>query len=138
MANPGTGNQVLAGTVSSPTPGANCPAGGTDTRCTATVTVAGLSLTKTASTATTTPGGVVRFTVVAWNSGQSAYVATSFTDSLGGVLDDAVYDANATATAGALSYSGGSSPGPGTSRSARASPSPTRCGCPTPTRATGR
>ena len=39
--NPDTGNRALANTVTSATPGSNCPASGTDARCTATVTVVG-------------------------------------------------------------------------------------------------
>ena len=35
--NPDTGDHVLANTVTSATAGSNCPSGGTDPRCTATV-----------------------------------------------------------------------------------------------------
>ena len=35
--NPDTGDKTLTNTVTSPTAGSNCPAGGTDPRCTATV-----------------------------------------------------------------------------------------------------
>ena len=104
VANPVTGNQVLTNTVSSPTLGTNCASGSADSRCTATVTVAGLSITKTAGVASTTPGSTVRFTVVVTNSGRTAYVGATFTDNLADVLDDAGYDGNATATTGSLSF----------------------------------
>ena len=38
------------------------------------------------------------------NSGQVAYTGARFTDSLAGVLDDAVYNGDAAATAGSVSY----------------------------------
>ena len=93
--NPDTGNKVLANTVTSPTVGSTCPAGGSDPRCTATVTVSGLSIVKVADAATTTPGGTVRFTVTVTNNGQTPYTGATFTDSLAGLLDDAVYNADA-------------------------------------------
>ena len=56
--NPDTGNQSLANTVTSATPGSNCPAGGQDARCTATVTVVGASaLTFTQTAAASSRGG---------------------------------------------------------------------------------
>ena len=100
VANPVTGNKVLANTVTSTTLGTNCAAGSIDTRCTATVTVAGLTIVKTADVATTTPGGIVRYTIVVTNTGQTAYVGATLTDSLAGVLDDATYNADGTATVG--------------------------------------
>ncbi|MGV9775710.1 DUF7927 domain-containing protein [Streptosporangium sp. NPDC003464] len=103
---PDTGNKVLANVVTSPTVGSTCPAGGADSRCSATVTVAGLSIVKTADVTTATPGGTVRFTVTATNNGQTAYTGATFTDALADVLDDAVYNGNATATSGALSSAG--------------------------------
>ena len=54
--NPDTGNKILASTITSATSGSNCSAGSTDARCTATVTVQGLTITSTASTASATPG----------------------------------------------------------------------------------
>ena len=44
MNNPDTGNQILASTVTSASPDSNCPAGSTDPRCTATVTVSQLTI----------------------------------------------------------------------------------------------
>ncbi|WP_371780880.1 DUF7927 domain-containing protein [Streptosporangium subroseum] len=102
--NPDTGNKVLANAVTSPTVGSICPAGGGDPRCTATVTVSGLSIVKVADAATTTPGGTVRFTVTVTNNGQTPYNPATFADSLAGLLDDAVYNADAVATSGNVSY----------------------------------
>ncbi|MFC7645283.1 putative Ig domain-containing protein [Streptosporangium lutulentum] len=102
--NPDAGNKVLANAVTSPTVGSTCPASGSDPRCTATVTVSGLSIVKVADAATTTPGGTVRFTVTATNNGQTPYTGATFTDSLVGLLDDAVYQADAVATSGSVSY----------------------------------
>ncbi|MGC5013811.1 beta strand repeat-containing protein, partial [Streptosporangium sp. DT93] len=104
--NPGTGNKVLANAVTSPTIGSTCPAGGTDPRCSATVTVSGLSIVKIADVSTTTPGGTVRFTVTATNTGQTSYAGATFVDTMSGLLDDAVYNGDATATTGVLSSSG--------------------------------
>ena len=103
--NPDVGNKVLANTVTSSTLGTNCSSGSTDTRCTATVTVSGLTIVKTASVPTTTPGGVVSYTIVVTNSGQTPYSGVTFTDNLTGVLDDAVYNNNGTATSGSVSFS---------------------------------
>ena len=102
--NPDTGNLVLSSTVTSSTSGTNCPSSSTDARCTATVTVSGLSIVKRADSSSTTPGSVVRFTVVATNTGRTAYTGATWTDSLTGVLDDATYNGNATATTGSVSY----------------------------------
>ncbi|MEV4181328.1 fibronectin type III domain-containing protein [Streptosporangium canum] len=104
--NPDTGNKVLANAVTSPTVGSTCPAGGGDPRCSATVTVTGLSIVKTADVTTTTPGGTVRFTITATNNGQTPYTGATFGDALAGVLDDAVYNGDATATSGSLSIGG--------------------------------
>ncbi len=104
VSNPDTGNQVLSSTVTSSTSGTNCPSGGTDTRCTATVTVAGLSIVKSASPSSTTPGSVVRFSILVSNTGKAAYTGATLTDQLAGVLDDASYNADGAATAGQLSF----------------------------------
>ncbi|MCW2646585.1 MAG: hypothetical protein JWP07_2694, partial [Pseudonocardiales bacterium] len=102
--NPDVGNKVLANTVTSSTLGTNCASGGTDARCTATVTVPGLTIVKTADVSTTTPGSTVHFTIVVTNTGQTAYSAATLTDGLAGVLDDATYNADAVATSGNLSF----------------------------------
>ncbi len=105
VSNPDTGNKVLASTITSATSGSNCYSGSTDARCTATVNVQGLTITSTASTASTTPGSTVQYTVTVTNSGQASYTGASISDSLSGVLDDAVYNGDAAATTGSLSYS---------------------------------
>ena len=102
--NPDTGNKILASTITSATSGTNCPAGGTDARCTATVTVQVLTITSSASTSSTTPGSTVQYTVTVTNSGQAAYTGASISDSLAGVLDDATYNGDVAATSGTLSY----------------------------------
>ena len=105
--NPDTGNLSLANTVSSATPGSNCPAGGQDARCTATVTVAGastLTFTQTAAAASAVAGDTVAYTITIANSGASQYTGASFTDPLTGVLDDAAYNNNAVASAGTVSF----------------------------------
>ena len=102
--NPDTGNHVLTSTITSGTAGTNCPAGGTDARCTATVNVQGLTITTTANTSSTTPGSTVAYTVTVTNSGQAAYTGATFTDSLSGVLDDGVYNGDATASIGSVSF----------------------------------
>ncbi|GLZ39298.1 putative Ig domain-containing protein [Actinokineospora sp. NBRC 105648] len=104
VSNPGTGNKILANTVSSSTLGTNCPSGGADTRCTATVTVPGLNIVKSADVSSTTPGGTVRYTITATNTGQTAFAAATFTDGLAGVLDDASYNGDGTTTSGSVSF----------------------------------
>ena len=107
MNNPDTGNLSLANTVTSATPGSNCPAGGQDARCTATVTVAGastLTFTQTSAAASAVAGGTVAYTITIANSGASQYTGASFTDPLTGVLDDAAYNNNAVASAGTVSF----------------------------------
>jgi large repetitive protein len=102
--NPDTGNKILTGTITSGTTGSNCFSGSTDSRCTLTVNVQGLTIANTASTSTTTPGSVVSYTVTVTNSGQASYGAATITDPLAGVLTDATYNGDATATSGSLSY----------------------------------
>ncbi len=106
VANPDTGNKTLTSTIASATAGSNCPAGGTDARCTATVTVLtpGLTITKTADVSTTSPGSVVHYTITVADTGQTAYTGATFTDSLSSVLADAAYDGNAAATAGTVTF----------------------------------
>ena len=104
VTNPAAGNKVLANTVTSPTLGTNCAASSTDGRCTATVTVPGLTIVKTADAATVTPGGTVHFTIVATNTGQTPYPDATLTDGLAGVLDDASYGSDASATSGTVAY----------------------------------
>ncbi len=105
--NPDTGNQSLANTVTSATPGSNCPAGGVDANCTATVTVVGastLTFTQTTAAPSAVAGGTVAYTITIANSGLTAYAGAAFTDPLTGVLDNATYNNNAAASAGAVSF----------------------------------
>ena len=105
--NPDTGDQSLTGTVVSPTPGSNCPAGGADARCTVTVTVVGastLTFTQTAAASSAVAGGTVAYTITIANSGASPYTGASFTDPLGGVLDDAAWDGDAVASSGTVAF----------------------------------
>jgi uncharacterized repeat protein (TIGR01451 family) len=106
--NPDTGDRLITGTLVSSALGNNCPAGGSDGRCTASVPVLlpGLTLTKVASATTAQPGDTVGYTVTVANTGQSDYASATVTDSLIGVLDDAVLDAGAVASTGSLAYSG--------------------------------
>ena len=104
--NPDTGDLILDNTIVSPTPGNNCPVGGTDPRCTVTVNdlVPGLDIVTGADTATAIPGAVVHYTITVTNTGQTAYAGAGFTDPLAGVLDDSAYDGDAAATAGSVSF----------------------------------
>ena len=102
--NPDTGNKILTGTITSATAGSNCFAGSTDARCTATVAVQGLTIASSVSTASTTPGATVQYTVTVTNSGQAAYTGATSPTRLAGVLDDAVYNGDAAATVGSVSY----------------------------------
>jgi len=104
--NPDPGNKVITGTLVSSAAGNNCPSGGSDPQCTATVNVLlpELSFSKTADTATQAPGGVVHYTVVVTNTGQTPYTGAVANDDLSGVLADAAYGNDATATSGGVSY----------------------------------
>ncbi len=104
MHNPDTGDHILANTVTSATPGSNCPAGGTDPRCTTTTDVTALTITNTASASTTTPGSAVAYTITITNTGQTPYDGAAVTDPLAGILDDAAYNGDATATAGSVTF----------------------------------
>ncbi len=100
------GNGVLSNAVTSTTAGSNCLSGSADVRCTATVTVTSLRIVKSADVSTTSPGSVVHYTITVTNKGQTTYTGATFTDPLGGVLDDASYngDGAVTPTAGRVTY----------------------------------
>ena len=104
--NPDTGDKSLTSTITSAAAGNNCPAAGTDPRCTATVTVLipALTITKTASATTTTPGSTIGYTITVTDTGPTGYTAATVTDALDGVLPDAAYNGNATATTGTVSF----------------------------------
>ena len=106
MNNPDTGNKSMTNTLSTAAAGSNCPAGGTDPRCSVSVTVLipALTIVKTADVSTTSPGGVVHYTVTITNSGQTPYNGATYTDQLDGVLGDATYNGDAAATAGSVSF----------------------------------
>jgi large repetitive protein len=102
------GNRQLVITAVSAAPGSSCPAGASNTSCTASVTVLlpKLSIAKSADRATTVPGGVVGYTIVITNDGETAQTGVTVTDSLAGVLPDAAYSGDAVVTGGGvLSYS---------------------------------
>ena len=63
--NPDPGDKLMVDKVTSATAGSNCPAGGTDPRCSSSipVLVPGLEIAVSAGPATTTPGAVVHYTV---------------------------------------------------------------------------
>ncbi|HEX4094086.1 MAG TPA: fibronectin type III domain-containing protein [Trebonia sp.] len=105
--NPDTGNHVMTSTLTTSTAGSNCPSGGSDPNCTATVTVLtpGLTITNTASTSNTVPGAVVGYTLTIADTGQTSYTGVTVADDLTGTLDDATYNGDAAATSGAVSYS---------------------------------
>jgi large repetitive protein len=104
--NPDTGNKTLASKVTSTTTTSNCASGSIDTRCSSTVGVSILTIAMTATPASTTPGSVVSYTITVTNSGTAAYTGAALTDSLSGVLDDAIYNSDGATTAGSLTFAG--------------------------------
>ena len=106
VSNPDQGDRVLVNTVSSGAAGSNCPPGGTDPACTVTVTdlIPALTITKTADTTSTLPGGVVGYTITVADTGQTPFAGAQLADPLNAVLDDAAYDGDATATTGTVSF----------------------------------
>ena len=104
---PDTGNEILANTITSATPGNNCPSGGTETECSATVKVAQLALLGQANVSTTTPGGVVAYTFTFTNTGQVPYTRITVLTNASGIVDDATSNGDTTATSGVASVTGG-------------------------------
>jgi uncharacterized repeat protein (TIGR01451 family) len=88
-----TGDHRLNNTITSTTPGTNCPS----PDCTTSTPVSGVRITKTASASTANPGDRITYTVTVTNTGQTTLNAT-FTDNLTNVLDDATYNNDAPAT----------------------------------------
>ena len=81
--------------------------------CTTDTPVSGFVVSKSTTSITTAPGGVVAYTITVQNAGQVAYtdaVPASFTDDLSDVLDDAAYNNDAsngaTVVGSTLSWSG--------------------------------
>ena len=73
--NPDTGDKLVINTVSSADAGSTCPPGAITTGCRVTVSVLtpALTITKTASPATATPGSAVSYTITVANTGQVPY-----------------------------------------------------------------
>ena len=110
---PDTGPHQMLNTVTSDTPGSNCPPGSDDFRCRYPIPTPGLQILKTASKPAANPGDTITYTVALTNSGKVPFTddnPASFTDDLSGVLDDATYNNDATNdatyTAPALRWSG--------------------------------
>jgi uncharacterized repeat protein (TIGR01451 family) len=103
---PDTGDKTLTSTITSAASGNNCPDGGSDPACTASVTVLvpALTITKTAAVSTATPGSTVGFTITVDDTGQTPYTGASVTDALTGVLPDAAYNNDATASSGSVDF----------------------------------
>ena len=105
--NPDTGNKVMTSTLTTSAAGSNCPSGGTDPRCTATVDVLipALTIVKTANVSTTTPGSVGAVTRSrSPTPARPRTPARRSPTTLSGLLADAAYNGDAAATAGAVSY----------------------------------
>ncbi len=93
---PVTGDHRLTNSVTSPTTGATCTSA---TPCTTDTPIAGLTMNKSVSSGSAVPGGTIQYMVTVTNNGQVAQPAATFTDSLAGILDDAVVS-NIAATVG--------------------------------------
>ena len=104
--NPDTGGKQVITTASSAAADSTCPPGTTSSPCRATVPVLtpALTIVKTASTASATPGQQVSYTITVTNTGQTPYTGAAVTDDLTGLLDDAAYGADAAASTGAVSF----------------------------------
>lgn len=102
VGSPATGDKTLNNAVLTPPgSGGNCLSG---TTCSTNTAVQQFTVAKQTDVTSVQPGGVVNYTVTVTNTGQVAYSAASFTDSLTGVLDDATFQDNALATAGTASF----------------------------------
>ncbi|MFF2350456.1 hypothetical protein ACFVVL_11795, partial [Kitasatospora sp. NPDC058115] len=105
---PDLGGHLMTNRVVTP-PGtaSNCAAASTDKDCAVNVPVQSLRVVKTTPATKVTAGEKVDYTVTVTNTGGADYTAAdpaSFTDDLSAVLDDAVYNNDATATSGAVTY----------------------------------
>jgi len=108
--NPDNGDHNLANVVVPSGPGGGCDPAGT---CTTETAVQSYSTTKTADTNEVVPGDTITYTITVVNTGTAPYTAdapATFSDDLSGVLDDAVYNDDATGgaeyAAPVLSWSG--------------------------------
>ncbi|MFJ8912477.1 hypothetical protein [Amycolatopsis sp. NPDC102389] len=102
--NPVPGDKKLINTVTSETPGGNCPPGSTDPKCGTTTPVSGLKIEKSVDKQSVNPGDVVKYTVTVTNTGQTTISGATFTDDLTQVLDDADYQNDGAATIGGVTY----------------------------------
>lgn len=109
VADPDAGDKVLTNTVTPGTGGTCDPAGS----CTTTTEVQSFSVTKTADRTDVVPGDTISYTITVKNTGVVDYTSAapaSFSDDLSAVLDDAVYNNDATGgatyAAPTLSWSG--------------------------------
>ena len=86
--NPDTGNKSMASTLSTAAAGSNCPAGGTDPRCSVSVPVLtpALTIVTTASATAAVPGQPVTVTVTVTDTGQTPYSGAVVTDYFPGRL----------------------------------------------------
>ena len=82
--NPDPGNKVMTSIFSTAAAGSNCPAGGTDPRCSTTVTVLvpALSIVQSANATSAVPGQVIGYTLTVTNTGQTPYTGATVTDIL--------------------------------------------------------
>jgi uncharacterized repeat protein (TIGR01451 family) len=105
--NPTTGDLSLENVVTDGSESNCVPPDPTDPRCKPVVPVRSLHVAKAASHLTAEPGDVVTYTVTVTNTGNADYTAddpASISDDLTGVLDDAVYNGDASASVGQVSF----------------------------------
>jgi large repetitive protein len=95
---PVTGDQDLLNTVTPNAPGGSCVEG----ECATTTPIASYTVAKSVDAITALPGGVVTYTLTVTNTSDVDYTdaaPATLTDDLSGVLDDAVYNDDATSGA---------------------------------------
>ncbi|WP_143569264.1 glycine-rich protein [Streptomyces acidiscabies] len=100
---PVSGDQKLTNSVAGPQ-GSNCEAGSTDDDCSASSGIGVLKIAKSYSPQVATPGSVITYTVTVENTGTGTYPGGSGYDDLSGVLDDAVYNDDASTDGGSIKY----------------------------------
>ncbi|MFB8201179.1 DUF7927 domain-containing protein, partial [Kitasatospora purpeofusca] len=111
VADPPGGDGVLRNAVT--VPDSNCGALSTDPACTTEVPVARLAIRKSVSPEAPQPGSTVTYTVTLTNDGAADWTGATLTDDLTDVVDDAVYNNDATArtadgaTAGTVTWTPG-------------------------------
>jgi len=101
----GTGDLSLVNQVTPTGPGGTCVAAAD---CTTITPVQSLLINKVADQTEVVPGQVITYTVSVQNTGAVDYTAAApatFSDDLSAVLDDAVFNDDATATEGSTEYS---------------------------------